>query len=153
MAPASYRRAYPNASPPIPVNVVHVDALEDHLLPVVGASRRLDCEGAWIFNRDAADARVIEEGYTKRAQDFLVTHENQVGGFPFLEKGEPCVDSSGDGIPDAWLIRNGLNPEQSIGPRFHETGYTYLELYLNGMQLTAQPQLAPSAAPTSVLVQ
>ena len=152
-APEAYRRNSPNPSPLIPVTIVNVDNLEDHLLPVVGASRRLDCKGAWVFNRDAADSRVVEEGYRKRAQDFLVAHEEQVGGFPVIEEGEPCGDSSGDGIPDAWLIRNGLNPEQSIGTRFHETGYTYLELYLNGMQLTARPQLAPSAAPTSVLVQ
>lgn len=152
-APDHHRRSKPLPKPVVPVNVIDVNELEGRMLPRVGASQRLDCEGNWVFNRDAADSRVIEEGFRKRAQNFLVTHEDQVGGYPVLEKGEPCVDSSGDGIPDAWLIRNDLNPKEAIGARFHGSGYTFLELYLNGMQVNAQPQVAPAAAPTGVLVQ
>lgn len=152
--PASddYRKDVPNPDPRVPISIVHVDALEEHILPNVGASRRLDCEGNWVFNRDAADTRVIEEGYKKRTQNFLVTHEDQVGGFPVLGRGQLCADSSGDGIPDAWMTRNSLNPQDAIGSRFHESGYTFLELYLNGMQVNAQSQVAPAAAPSGVLV-
>ena len=152
-APDDYRRNAPNPSPPIPIKLVHVDDLAQSVLPYVGASRRLDCEGNWLLNRDAADTRVIEEGYKKRAQTFFVKHEDEVGGFPVLERGEPCADSSGDGIPDAWMIRNDLNPNEAVGRLLHESGYTYLELYMNGMQVNAHPQIAPAAAPGGVTVQ
>jgi pectate lyase len=148
-----YRKNAPNSSPTIPITSVHVDDLEDRVLPMVGASQRLDCEGRWVFIRDPVDVRIIEEGYKKRAQKFLLEHEDQVGGYPMLEKGELCADTSGDGIPDAWLVRNGLDPRASTGSRFHESGYTFLELYLNGMQVEAQPQVAPAAAPSGVRVQ
>ena len=148
-----YRKDSPLPMAAVPVNLMGVDEIEDAILGTVGASRRLDCEGNWVFNRDAVDARVIEEGYRKRAQNFLVTHEQQVGGFPVLEKGEACVDTSGDGIPDAWMVRNGLSPTEAIGAEFHGTGYTFLELYLNGMQLKTESEAAPAAAPTGVSVQ
>jgi len=151
-APDQYRKDTPNPSPEIPIRIVEVDVLERTLLGKVGASQRLDCEGNWVFNRDAADARVIEEGYKERAQTFLVKHEDDVGGFPVLKEGEPCVDSSGDGVPDAWMVRNGLNPNEAIGSRLHDSGYSYVELYLNGVQLDAVPGVAPAAAPSSVLV-
>lgn len=153
VAPAKYRRSGPLPQSGIPVATLHVDELESAILPTIGASRRLDCEGNWIFNRDATDIRLIEEAYRSRAQGTFVMHEDQVGGFPLLEKGQPCADSSGDGIPDAWLIRNGMNPEEAIGSRFHDSGYTFLELYLNGIHVNDQPHLAPASAPSGVLVQ
>jgi pectate lyase len=152
-APDIYRRLAPNPRPSIAITSVDVDVLEDHILPKIGASQRLDCEGNWVFNRDVADIRIVEEGYKKRAQTFLLSHEDQVGGFPRLDKGAPCSDTSADGVPDAWLVRNGLDPRDSAGSRLHESGYTFLELYLNGMQVDAQPQVAPAAAPSGVRVQ
>ena len=149
VTPEEWRRHEP--LPPVgpPITVRHVDDLENHLLPIVGASRRLDCEGNWVFNRDAADARVIDE-YLHFGGVVSPRHEDSVGGFPQLAGGSPCLDTSGDGIPDQWAIAHGFDPtDPSLGSRLHESGFTYLEIYLGGVQMnSAQP-----AAPRSVNVE
>ena len=44
------------------------------------------------------------------------------------------VDSDGDGIPDEWEIANGLNSEDpKDGNKVTKSGYTALEVYLNGL--------------------
>ena len=91
------------------------------------------------FNRDAVDARVVNEvrnglapnrasnGTTFRG---LIDSQSDVGGWPDYNSGTAPVDSNRDGIPDGWLEENypgksanDLNPE----------GYTYLEVYLNSL--------------------
>ena len=136
--PIGWRRTEPLPDTPIPITVRHVDELEDHLLPIVGASMRLDCGGNWVPNRDAADARAIQEyldgeGYLAEQGE----GEEVYGGHPSLAAGTACVDSSGDGVPDEWAIAAGFDPEDStLGTKVHESGYTYLELYLNDMKVT-----------------
>ena len=150
VTPISWRRFEPLPRVPTPITVRHVDELEEHLLPIVGASKRLDCEGKWVPNRDAADARVIHE-YRSIGGVVGPAHEDDVGGFPQIDGGDACVDSSGDGIPDSWVLSNGLDPaDRSLGASIHESGYTFLELYLNGMMLEVAPALP--AAPASVTV-
>jgi hypothetical protein len=42
------------------------------------------------------------------------------------------VDTDHDGMPDAWEIARGLNPnDASDGPRVASNGYTNVENYLN----------------------
>ena len=44
------------------------------------------------------------------------------------------MDSDGDGIPDAWENRNGLNPKDARdGARITDSGYSNLELYINSL--------------------
>jgi len=147
--PEAWRRYEPLPAVGSPITIRHVDQLEDYLFPIVGASRRLDCGGNWVFNRDAADARVIEE-YMNFGGVVSPSHENDVGGFPQIAGGSPCVDTSGDGIPDEWAIAHGFDPvDSSLGRSVHESGYTYLEIYLGGVQLnTARP-----AEPSGVRVE
>ena len=142
--PIDWRRAAPLPATPIPISVIHVDELENRLLPIVGASRRLDCSGNWLLNRDSTDERVINEYRNKGGM--LISHESEVGGHPVLASDAPCKDSSGDGVPDAWAIANGLDHnDSSLGRRTHESGYTYLELYLSGIQLGRKPPASPQA--------
>jgi pectate lyase len=148
-APAAWRRNTPLDVVGVPISSRHVDELENYLLPVVGASKRLDCNGNWIENRDTVDNRIIGDYQQNRGG--LVSRESQVGGHPVLNVGTPCRDTSGDGVPDAWASANGLDPtDPSLGRRFHSSGYTYLELYLNGTQIGGAP--APEA-PAQILVQ
>lgn len=149
VAPTEWRRHTPLPPPHgIPISIVHANDVEDLLLPWVGASRRLDCEGNWVLNRDSQDKRVIAEYFANGGG--LVSHEEEVGGFPVLESGIPCVDTSGDGIPDEWAMKNDLDyTDPSLGSTVHSSGYTYLDLYLNGMQPGG---LAPAAAPTGINV-
>ena len=88
--------------------------------------------------RDAVDTRVIKTVktgkaiYVKDAPEFIspyvkrrlpadsykqgiITDIRQVGGLPEY-KGEPVVDSDGDGMPDAWEVANGLNPNDRVMP-------------------------------------
>ena len=148
-APVEWRRDNPLPSPHgIPIRVLHADDLERALLPWVGASRRLDCEGNWVANRDLQDERVIEQYFSNGGS--LVRDEEDVGGFPNLASGTPCADTSGDGVADAWARNNALDyNDPGLGARVHETGYTYLELYLSGMQLGP----APAGPPTGVRVE
>jgi hypothetical protein len=98
----------------------------------VGASRSLDCSGNWLSNRDAADARTIAY-YGTGGPSSQPTDESGYGGFPTLAAGTPCTDSDHDGIPDAYEIAHGLNPnDASDAQRTQPDGYTNLEHYLNG---------------------
>ena len=132
--PASWRRSTPLPTQAFPITTDDVNTLEDVLLPAVGASQRLDCNGNWMLNRDAVDTRLINE--YKAGTGIIPTSEKDVGGFPMIDPGSPCDDSDHDGIPDAWEIAHGLNPnDPSDGPRLNPDGYTNLEHFLNGTSL------------------
>ena len=52
--------------------------------------------------------------------------------WPVLASKPAPADSDGDGIPDDWEREVGMNPnDASDGNTVHETGYTYLEIYLS----------------------
>lgn len=64
----------------------------------------------------------------------IITDPMQMGGYPEY-KGTPYVDSDGDGMPDAWEIANGLNPNDPSDANGDCTGdgYTNIEKYINGI--------------------
>ena len=135
--PVEWRRHERLPDTPIPITVRQVDEVQDYLLPIVGASKRLDCAGNWVPNRDTADRRAVDE-YLNNEGTLSSAGEGEeiYGGHPSLAAGLPCVDSSGDGVPDEWVVAQGFDPtDPKIGATVHDTGYTYLELYLNGMQI------------------
>jgi hypothetical protein len=142
----AYRRTSPLPAPAVPITVRHVNDLENHLLPRVGASRRLDCSGNWVDNRDEADARVVNWYQNRRGG--RVNHEDEVGGIPAVASGAACLDSDGDGMPDAWEDLKGLDKnDPSDRNALHLSGFTMLEIYLFGPALTdfSNPPLSPSA--------
>lgn len=55
--------------------------------------------------------------------------------WPVLKSEAAPVDTDGDGIPDEWERRVGMNPENPMdGSLIHRTtGYTFLELYLSSL--------------------
>lgn len=129
-----YRRRMPMPARHVPITIHHVDDLEAILLPIVGASRRLDCGGNWVTARDAVDVRVIKEYETGTATGFRLEDESKVGGFPTINAGTPCVDTDHDGMPDMWERRVGLDPFDPAdrnGDR-NGDGYTNLEDFLTG---------------------
>ena len=118
--------------------------------------------GATFPKRDAVDTRVIKTVrtgkaiYEKDAQPFetpyvkrrlpadsykngIITHISQVGGLPEY-KGTPYVDSDGDGMPDAWEIKYGLNPNDPSDANLdmNGDGYTNIEKYINGIDPTVK---------------
>jgi pectate lyase len=127
----TYRRTTPLPTAGVPITADPVGDLEARMMPTVGASQRLGCDGRWVANRDSLDARLVDDYYAMRGT--LPTTENDVGGFPTIATGTPCVDSDHDGIPDAWETAHGLNPnDPSDGRQLTSSGYTNLEVYLNG---------------------
>ena len=54
--------------------------------------------------------------------------------YPTVEASQAPIDTDLDGLPDAWEQANGLNPSDgSDYNRLTESGYTVLEVYLNGL--------------------
>lgn len=111
--------------------------------------------------RDDVDKRIIHETLTKTAQYHGLSKYNGQGGkwksavgyprqgiidsqsdlkpsgapknwsaWPVLKGGEVIIDKNKDGIPDSWLATNYPGRK---GSDINEEGYTYLEVYLNGL--------------------
>jgi hypothetical protein len=96
--------------------------------------------GASWPRRDAVDLRVIESVRTGKPafKDGIIDSPADVGGWPTYKSVEPDVDTDGDGIPDWWEKKYGLDPnDPSDGAKTKSSGgYTYLEMYLNGIDPT-----------------
>ena len=135
--PANWRRSAPLPAETYPIVANNVNELEDTLLPTVGDSQRLDCNGNWVSIRDSVDTRLVKE--YKTGGGIIPTSETLVGGFPTIDPGTACVDSDHDGIPDAWETAHGLNPKNpSDAGKLNSDGYTNLEHFLNGNYGTAK---------------
>ncbi|GAA4736209.1 pectate lyase family protein [Flavisolibacter ginsenosidimutans] len=112
--------------------------------------------GATLPKRDAVDQRITEQvrsgkittvaNITLPTTQFkhrrlpidsykigIITDPSQVGGYPEY-KGTPYKDSDGDGMPDDYEIKNGLNPKNPAdASAYGKSGYTNIEEYLNGL--------------------
>ena len=63
----------------------------------------------------------------------IITEISQVGGYPEY-KGTAYKDSDDDGMPDAYEIKNGLNPKDaSDAMKITKSGYSNIEVYLNSV--------------------
>src|SRR5262249_61032886 len=97
--------------------------------------------GAARLRRDAVERRIVEmvrKGtVTDQQRQGIVTDPGQVGGYPEY-RGEPVKDSDGDGMPDEWELKYGLNPNDPSDAAKDKDGdgYTNLEEYLNGTDPT-----------------
>lgn len=93
------------------------------------------------MHRDAVDARIVEEVKTGTATyggvwgegTGIIDSQTDVGGWPEIISVEAPLDTDGDGMPDAWELEKGLNPnDASDGKKYGlSTEYTNLEVYLN----------------------
>ncbi len=131
-----------------PVTILGTDEAYEFVLANVGAS---------FPKRDAVDARIVKTVrtgkaiYAKDAREHqplyvkrrlpadsykmgIITDPQQVGGLPEY-KGTPYLDTDGDGMPDAWEKRYGLDPnDPSDAVRdLNGDGYTNIEKYINGI--------------------
>jgi hypothetical protein len=64
----------------------------------------------------------------------FITNPAEVGGYPDY-KGTPYKDSDGDGLPDDWEKKHGLNPNDSADATtdLNGDGYTNIEDFINGL--------------------
>jgi hypothetical protein len=161
--PSSWKRPAPMAaSNAFPIVADPASNLDTVLLPTVGNSQHLDCNGNWVSHRDAADARIIAQyqsggsgGYWPNAVTF--TGESTIPqptadwqDAPVVN-GTACVESLHDGIPDQWKKNNGLSTtDLALYNKIDaKTGYTYLEDYLAGNTTVTQPPATPAPAGTA----
>jgi len=92
----------------------------------------LERSGA-IFAQDKVDKRVVAG--VKDGTNRLINSQDEVGGFPALDSKNALPDTDGDGMPDDWEIRNGLNPNDPSDRNGYTLNqhYTNLEVYLNSL--------------------
>jgi hypothetical protein len=97
--------------------------------------------GATRPKRDAVDDRVIRQlrsgEVPPQSKKGIITDVRQVGGYPAY-KGERVIDTDGDGIPDEWEKKFGLNPNDPADAAKSLAGdaISNLEKYLNGLDPT-----------------
>ena len=67
----------------------------------------------------------------------VITDIAQVGGYPEY-KGKPYKDTDGDGMPDAWEKKYGLNPNDPTDALkdLNGDGYSNIEKFINGIDPT-----------------
>ncbi|MDD9265569.1 Ig-like domain-containing protein [Paenibacillus sp. GCM10023248] len=94
--------------------------------------RVLSQAGATYPRRDAVDARIVND--VRNGTGRLINNEWEAGGYPELKSVEAPKDTDHDGMPDVWEIEAGLNPSDAAdGKQVTESGYSNLELYMNGL--------------------
>ncbi len=124
----------------------------------------LESAGASIA-RDSADQRVIDDtknrtgikldkkyddnGVTKTDTTYgIISSPSDVGGYPELT-GTKSKDSDGDGMPNEWEDKNGLDKNNADdGLAISASGYTNLEVYANALadkSYTPDPAYDPDA--------
>lgn len=95
--------------------------------------------GAYLPKRDAVDERVINETKTGTAigkgvfgKPGIIDLPFVVGGWPEYKSAAAPTDTDGDGMPDEWEKKSGLNPNDANDRnKADANGYTMLENYLN----------------------
>ncbi|MBC6109231.1 polysaccharide lyase family 1 protein [Pedobacter fastidiosus] len=112
--------------------------------------------GATLPKRDPVDTRIVKQVTTGKIEvhpdakpsafqfehrrlpadsykQGIITEISQVGGYP-VYKGTPYKDSDDDGMPDAYELKNGLNPnDASDASKITKSGYSNIEVYLNSV--------------------
>ncbi|RSL87038.1 putative pectate lyase C [Fusarium oligoseptatum] len=84
--------------------------------------------------RDSVDAAMIEEVKSYGKKGSQISNESEFGGVGTIASGKALTDTDGDGIPDEWEKKNGLNPnDKSDGMKIASNGYTNLENYVNSL--------------------
>ncbi len=128
--PSSWYRGSPLSAETFPITPDPVTNLDSVLLPTVGNSQHLDCNGNWVSNRDSQDQRIINQYQTQGSGTMF----NGQFSAPAIPGGTACVESLHDGIPDQWKSANGLSTtDPNLNSEVAPNGYTYLENYLNGV--------------------
>jgi hypothetical protein len=112
----------------------------------VGASRKLDCAGKWLDARDAVDSRIVKAvangtnlygSYDYSSLRGSPQSQADLGGWPALAAGTPCVDANNNGLPDVWesYWAGKLRLGRTLDPKAFNfvDNFTNFEHYLSGL--------------------
>lgn len=107
----------------------------------------LENVGATLPVRDAHDQRIVND--VRNGTGKIIDDPSEVGGWLVMTSGTPPVDTDGDGMPDEWEKRWGLNPDNSADGKLDRTGdgYTNVEEYLNSLVASGIPPASAARAP------
>jgi hypothetical protein len=117
VSPPGYRLAEPVEV--APVRADPAASAYAHVLASAGASRV----------RDAVDKTIVDGVRTRTGRQ--IDTQRQDGGWPMLATAPAPQDGDGDGMPDAWETRHGLDPRHDDSTSDRDgNGYTAVEDYL-----------------------
>lgn len=105
--------------------------------PAIAYQRVLESVGC-SFSQDAYDCEVlrqVKEGIGTFGINGIINSQEDVGGWPALKAGKALEDSDGDGMPDVWESKHGLNPKSASDASAYtlDGNYTNIEVYLNSL--------------------
>lgn len=135
-APEAWRRRAPLPALRFPITADPVAKLvggRGVLATQAGASRRVDCDGRWVADRDAVDLRLIGEYVTNSGANTLLTGDEASTRLPRPAGGAACVDKDRDGMPDLWEVAWFGDLKQRPGDDADGDGFTNLEAWLWGV--------------------
>jgi hypothetical protein len=96
--------------------------------------------GATLPRRDPVDVRVVDSVRTGKVtfKTGIIDTPADVGGWPEYKAETLDADTDGDGIPDWWEKKYGLDPNDpsDAAKDLNGDGYTNIEKYLNGIDPT-----------------
>ncbi len=125
-----------NRPMPYPATTTHTaDMAYQKVLGYAGASLHRDIiDSIMVDDTRRGKATFTSEGlspgFINTPYDCLPTLNGQPV-YPILRSGEAPLDTDRDGMPDAWEMAKGLNPENPADRNIiGENGYTMLEIYL-----------------------
>ena len=123
-------QAYKSVLENVGANFPKSDAVDIRVIKTVKTGKAIYVENAPEFIPKYVKRRLPADSYKKG----IITDIRQVGGLPEY-KGDPYLDSDHDGMPDAWEIANGLNPNDPSDAvkDCNGDGYTNIEKYINGI--------------------
>jgi pectate lyase len=132
--PASMQRFVRMAPPPHPIVEQSALAAREWVLDNAGASRRIDCSGNWVDNRDAVDTRIVEyvRNRTGPTNTSGMTASQIHGSWPAMSGGTACADTNRNGLPDQWENRYFGCATCADPAAVTRSGYLVIEHYLNG---------------------
>lgn len=116
---------------PFPSEPIHEDT------PAVAYQRILESVGC-SFSQDSYDREVlrqVREGIGTFGVNGIINSQEDVGGWPVLNAEKVLIDSDGDGMPDVWESKHGLNPKSASDASVYtlDENYTNIEIYLNSL--------------------
>lgn len=112
-------------------------------IQTAGEAYKTVLKKAGTINRDATEKRVINDvksgnpkfSGSKTGKRGIIDSVNDAEGFGLSHKQEAApADTDGDGMPDKWEKKHGLNPDNADDRNLtNPDGYTALEVYLNSL--------------------
>ncbi len=136
-AKAAYQYDLANAGATLPAR----DAVDTRIVKTVRTGKTTATAGP------DASKEFLHVGYSQKVIDGIlglvpkgiITHPSQVGGYPNYQ-GTPYKDSDGDGMPDDWEKKHGLNPSDPSDANgdLNGDGYTNIEDFINGLEPRAK---------------